>query len=490
MLKSIFDYVTASFQRLTTDPNQVTEASRSPNRSPKRYFSDLNPGGVPDPTPLTKRACRSPVSNEAADCSPASREQLGGKGMFLQRMKEAGFRVPPFECVTAHVMNALEQHPLDTRGLEHYFPGIGNEPEAEISLANIRECLNALPLSEQAKRDSWLTGVAKFIASEDFYKQVKDSEAARHIRDHGLLTSQPLIVRSSGINEDNYGDAQAGKYLSLVQEEDDILRTCLKVMASGYRPEVCPGVIPPPMALIIQQCIDCRYGGVAMSFQSFQDKTVRIEYTPGQPRGVVAGQSGNTPHRIDIYREGLTEEAGSSQYFPGMISSHFVLHKNNNGYSETSIDDADTQSNDVEQQLSDDMVSELRRVVTELENLLLCPVDVEFAIDHQGRLFLLQVRPVTRLSGGMDFAMPIPQETLAIGEGVSEGFCTGPLWLARKQAAGSMPEGAIVVAQHAEDWMLEPDFLERAGGFVTATGGFNDHVAILMKQKRKTLMLA
>ncbi|WP_257291650.1 PEP-utilizing enzyme, partial [Endozoicomonas sp. ONNA1] len=60
----------------------------------------------------------------------------------------------------------------------------------------------------------------------------------------------------------------------------------------------------------------------------------------------------------------------------------------------------------------------------------------------------------------------------------------------RKQAAGSMPEGAIVVAQYAEDWMLEPDFLERAGGFVTATGGFNDHVAILMKQKRKTLMLA
>ncbi len=53
-----------------------------------------------------------------------------------------------------------------------------------------------------------------------------------------------------------------------------------------------------------------------------------------------------------------------------------------------------------------------------------------------------------------------------------------------------MPKGAIVVANHAEKWMLEPEFLKRAGGFVFAEGGFNDHVAILMRQEEKTLMLA
>ncbi|WP_422133453.1 PEP/pyruvate-binding domain-containing protein [Endozoicomonas sp. ALD040] len=112
------------------------------------------------------------------------------------------------------------------------------------------------------------------IASDDYYEQVKDSEAARKIRGlhrqvDRLSGSQPVIIRSSGINEDNYGDAQAGKYLSVIQAGGDVFRTCLKVMASGYRPEVCPQGIPQPMALIIQQCIDCRYGGVVMSFQSF-----------------------------------------------------------------------------------------------------------------------------------------------------------------------------------------------------------------------------
>ncbi|WP_448216765.1 PEP/pyruvate-binding domain-containing protein [Endozoicomonas sp. 2B-B] len=473
----------SDFQSLAIDPNHKTEA----DRPAKRYLGDPEATGVPDTRSLAKRKCCSPVQDQADHCSPANRALVGGKGMFLQRMKAAGLSVPAFQCVTTQVTNALEQYPLDSQRLEPYFPGIGNEPEAEISLANIRECLNVMLPSEQARRDSWLAGLANFIASDDFYEQVKDSEAARHIRDHGLLTSGPLIVRSSGINEDNYGDAQAGKYLSEVQGDEDILRTCLKVMASAYRPEVCSEGIPQPMALIIQECIDCLHGGVAMSFQSFDDDTVRVEFTRGQPRGIVAGQSGNRPHRIDIFRK---EGADSYQYFPGTISNHYILRKDNNGYSEIRMDDADAQSNDVEHQLTDDMISDLRAMVIKLEKLLLCPVDVEFAIDHQGRLFLLQVRPVTRLSGDLDFAMPIPEETLATGEGVSEGYCTGTLWLAEEQAADSMPEGAIVVARHAKDWMLEHRFLKRAGGFVTATGGFNDHVAILMKQQRKTLMLA
>ncbi|WOG25643.1 PEP/pyruvate-binding domain-containing protein [Endozoicomonas sp. 8E] len=485
-------------ESLATNPNQNTGAGTRSNgagHSPASYFDDLDPSGIADPRLLTERTCHSAVSGQAVDHSPCKRELFGGKGMFLWRMKAAGLSVPPFECVTAQVMNALEQHPLDTPLLDHYFPGFVDEPLAETSLRNIREYLNTLPPSEQTKRDEWLSGLAEFIASDDYYQQVKDSEAAQQIRAlrcqlDDVSRSQPVIVRSSGINEDNYGDAQAGKYLSLVQEEEDVLTTCLKVMASAYRPEVCSEGIPQPMALVIQQCIDCQYGGVAMSFQSFQDNTVRVEYTPGQPRGVVAGQSGNTPHRIDIYRGDRKEEACSSQYFPGTFSSHFILYKNNNGYSEITIENVDAQSDDGGQELSDQMITRLRDVVTILESLLFCPVDVEFAIDHQGQLFLLQVRPVTRLSGGMDFAMPVPEETLAIGEGVSEGFCTGPLWLAKQQEAESMPHGAIVVAHHAEEWMLKPEFLERAGGFFMAEGGFNDHVAILMKQKGKTLMLA
>ena len=53
-----------------------------------------------------------------------------------------------------------------------------------------------------------------------------------------------------------------------------------------------------------------------------------------------------------------------------------------------------------------------------------------------------------------------------------------------------MPEGAIVLAKHGEEWMLEPQCLKRAVGFVFATGGTNDHVAITLRQAEKPYLLA
>ena len=468
--------------------DQKPEASRLPpnyhNNTDARGFGNVG-------TPLADRICL--VSLNSTASSPTSREQLGGKGMFLQRMVEIGLPVPPFKCATKQMVNALEQYPFDTVRLARYLPEIVAKLEADTSLADIKQYLQTLPPSEQAKKNKWLAGLTQFVASDDFYEQVKDSQAARDIR---ALRAQlgkpstPLIVRSSGINEDNYGDAQAGKYLSEVQGEDDVLRTCLKVMASSYRPEVCAGGAPQPMALILQQCIDCQYGGVVMSYQSLQDDTVRVEYTSGQPRGAVAGHYGTTPHRIDIVRKKGTDHP---QYFPGTVSSHFILRKNsaNSGYTEIEID-VGAQSDSDRQRLTNGQISSVMQMVRMLEGLLGCPIDAEIAVDHLGQVFLLQARPITRLSGGMDFAMPppAPEKTLASGIGVSEGYCTGPLWLATNQAIDSMPEGAIVVARHGEVWMLEPQYLKRAAGFVFATGGTNDHVAITLRQAEKPCLLA
>ena len=407
------------------------------------------------------------------------RESVGGKGMFLLQMQRADLSVPEFQCVTTDMVAAIEQHPLDTHRLSAYIPGIADELVQKTSLADIKTHINALPVANQGKRTDWLAGLSQFIAGHDFYELVKDSEAARQIR--GLkMPSPPVIVRSSGINEDNYGDAQAGKYLSEVQSDRDVVRTCLKVMASGYRPDVCTTL--QPMALIIQHCIDCRYGGVAMSYQSLQDDTIRVEYTPGQPRGAVTGLSDTHAHRIDIGRG-----TDQPEFTPGQVSCRFILLKNDDGgYTEVKTSSLATDS----ERLSDDSVAELRKTVITLEDLLVCPVDVEFAIDHQGCLFLLQVRPITRLCGGMDFAMSIPGDVVVTGEGVSEGYCTGTLWSARSQGADSMPEGAIIVARHGEPWMLEPEYLGRAAGFVFAAGGANDHVAITLRQAGKPCLLA
>ena len=470
--------------------------SINPVAIPPCRLQDSKPGGLctrkmPRPlgeesihaqgTLLTKRTRYATTSCLNETSSHLRRGSVGGKGMFLDQMQRVGLSVPEFLCVTTEMVEAVEQHPLDIHHLTLCIPGIADELEQETCLAEIKTHINALPGASRDKRTNWLAGLSQFIASHDFYELIKDSEAARTIRSLDMPLP-PVIVRSSGVNEDNFGDAQAGKYLSEVQEDKDVLRTCLKVMASGYQPGVCTTL--QPMALIIQRCIDCRFGGVAMSYQSLQDDTIRIEYTAGQPRGAVAGLSDTRAHRIDIGRG-----TDQPEFTPGQVASRFILRKNRDG-GYTEVKTSSFASDSEEQRLSDDSVAQLRKAVITLEDLLLCPVDVEFAIDHQDRLFLLQVRPITRLSGGMDFAMPTPDETLATGEGISEGFCTGTLWSATNQSADTMPEGAIVVARHGEPWMLEPEYLGRAAGFVFAAGGSNDHVAITLRQAGKPCLLA
>ena len=113
------------------------------------------------------------------------------------------------------------------------------------------------------------------------------------------------------------------------------------------------------MALIIQRCIDCRYGGVAMSYQSLKNDTIRVEYTPGQPRGAVAGLYGTRAHCINIQRE-----ADHPEFIPGEVSTCFIVQKNGNmagGYTE--IETSNPVTDEQEQRLSDNSVAELRKAV-------------------------------------------------------------------------------------------------------------------------------
>ena len=462
-----------SINPIAMPPCQVQGSTTGRVRKIKNSHEHTHAQGAP----LAKRTCYATASDLNKTSPHLRRESVGGKGMFLDKMQRNGLPVPEFQCVTTEMVQAIEQHAFDTHRLAPYIPGVMDELAPSTSLTNIKNHINTL--ANQDKRTGWLAGLSQFIASHDFYESVKESEAARNIR--SLKTPPlPVIVRSSGINEDNYGDAQAGKYLSEVQGDKDVLRTCLKVLASGYRP--CTTL--QPMALIIQHCIDCRYGGVAMSYQSLQDDRIRVEYTPGQPRGAVAGLSDTIAHSMLIVRG-----AGYPAFTVGQVSRRFALHKNDDGsYSE--IETSHLGVDHERPQLSNNSVAQLRKAVLRLEDLLLCPVDLEFAIDHHDRLFLLQVRPITRLSGGMVFAMSKPEETLATGTEISEGYCTGTLWPATHLSADTMPDGAIVVARHGEPWMLEPEYLQRAGGFVFAAGGNNDHVAITLRQAGKPCLLA
>ena len=418
-----------------------------------------------------------------------ARETVGGKGAALYRMQQAGIKVPEFITIDVNSIASLEQYVLDIDSIKPFIADIDIFELTEINITNIKLAIQNHYAEQPDKRNFYLKALAGFIASDAFYQQISNSQTATIIREkynqliNNLPDSSALIVRSSGIKEDNYGDAQAGKFESIVHGTQDILQTCLQVLASGFQPHVCPFAAPQPMALILQRCIDCSFGGVAMSRLSLGDSRCKIEFVPGQPKGGVSGLAGVTPH---CYLVSQQDGKLTSEFTEGNVTTKFTLKcQDNNNFTEQPIAINSSSVNLTETQLQ-----QIHDYIKLGENLLLCPADIEFAIDQDGNLYIVQLRPLTVLTGGLNFATEPPTDFIATGTLVSEGFCSGKLFYVRNQQdATIIPQGAIVVAEHGENWMLKNSFLQKVGGFVFHQGGTNDHVAITLRQHEKPCLI-
>ena len=433
---------------------------------------------------LNKAVPPPPVNLDRADLMARNhRHRVGGKGQFLSVMAGAGLPVPPFQVIEHSALQAIDDVVIEPELLAPFHPdGIDARQLQPVTLGSLKEDIPAMDRINQA---NWLNALGKLLISDDFLPQVANQPIARNIRTlHQQLqadgSNQPVIIRSSGLTEDGFGDTRAGQYKSCLHSGGDILKTCLTVLASGYQPALCPNGRPQPMALIMQSYLDCRFGGVALSHTSLQDNTLQIEYAPGQPRAAVAGTYSINPHRYQIKRNG----DNPIQWRRGEISSYFTLKETAGGFTEEKHEGSSAE------ELPEGIPGQLKRYIVQLENLLGCPVDVEFAVDQKDRLYLVQVRPVTALPGAASFSGNPPNQPLCAGELVSDGLASGEAYYVDKPLddPSSIPEGAIIHAINADHWMLDPVMINRASGYVFKNGGNNDHIAIMLKQSGKPCM--
>lgn len=408
-----------------------------------------------------------------------TRAEIGGKGLFLQIMQQANLPVPPFTFIETSLINTLEQHPVPKSCLLPYLPDLAHLDQEQFSLSELRDMTTGLPRQQQTP---WLRGLATFIGSKDFLAQIAGLDSALEIRQRYLACQQQshcqrCIVRSSGVDEDRFGDAQAGRYQSIVHHDGDILATCLQVLASAYRPDACPQGKVSAMALIIQQYIQCQAGGVLISHSSLSDDSIQVEFVPSQPDDAVSGKSASPVLRCTIRRDTTEDDLSAEEKYR-------FLRDSSDQNTAMGLDDA---------LLSADTLQRLQDYTEQLESRFCCPVDIEFGIDDRQQLFLLQVRPVTCLPGSNHYTDRAPESSLVVGTIVSEGCCSGVALRAcatTPRPAEQLSAGAVLFADYAGDWMLAPDILQRLGGFVFRLGAINGHVAIALRQAGKPCLLA
>ena len=130
--------------------------------------------------------------------------------------------------------------------------------------------------------------------------------------------------------------------------------------------------------------------------------------------------------------------------------------------------------------LTDETVLRLADYGLRLETFFGRPQDVEWAQDLEGKLFLLQSRPLHFLEPGgkplLFEAAPGLPVIFSGGQTASPGRATGPAWVLRgEEALASIPEGVILVAPTAS-----PKYARLAGrvtGLVTEMGSVTSHLA-------------
>ncbi|MBF0464439.1 MAG: hypothetical protein HQK88_08590 [Nitrospirae bacterium] len=142
--------------------------------------------------------------------------------------------------------------------------------------------------------------------------------------------------------------------------------------------------------------------------------------------------------------------------------------------------------------LSDSLVKMLSQYAVTLEEHFGSPQDIEWAVDNNDRIFILQSRPLAIISRKPTKAVPtnIKSYTLITHKGVAayKGIGFGKAFIVRKnEDLAKVPDGAIVVAKHTSPAYVV--IMNRISAIVTDVGSATGHMATLAREYKVPAIL-
>ena len=280
-----------------------------------------------------------------------------------------------------------------------------------------------------------------------------------------------LALRSSALGEDSKNMSFAGQYrseLNVPPEEachvwKEIIASTFSLSAMTYRLQkglseertsMCVGVL----AMVKAVCGGVAYSRNPVSSHSRKDCVV-INAVPGLPQGVVDGAS---------------------------IPDVFYLRHSHPPV----ILDRKTVSGGVTGILGDDFVIRLAHIAMALEGFYEEPQDVEWALNDEQELVILQSRPLGLAEDTEDTLDPEMEKILANAQVLASGGIQAspgvgigvPCVLKKEADMFSFPGGGIMVVERAfPRWAA---LLPRARGLISETGGAAGHLASVAREYR------
>jgi len=296
----------------------------------------------------------------------------GGKGASLGEMTKAGFPVPPGFVIVAQAYGQ--------------FLNANKLPDKMSAL------LKGLDIEDTAKLDKAAEEIQKLILAQKFPEDLKKEILAAYRE----LGQGFVAARSSATAEDLPSASFAGQqatYLNvkgdaqLIKAVQECWASLFTARAIYYRQSKDFDHLSVLIAVVVQNMVDARAAGVAFSVNPVDGNRndIMIEASFGLGEAVVSGQV--TPdlyivHKdtLEIHQKTINEQTWG--YYRDEKTGKTVKRD---------VSDPNAQV------ISDKEIVKIGELVKRVEHHYGVPQDIEWALDEQGNLFLLQARPITTL---------------------------------------------------------------------------------------------
>lgn len=292
-------------------------------------------------------------------------------------------------------------------------------------------------------------------------------------------------LRSSAIAEDGV-QSFAGQYRSLLGvTRNDLIPAFKSVVASLYSPRALAyraehgyALDATGMGLCCLEMVRSRAAGVAFSRHpvDLRSNSIVINGLWGLGEMVVDGSG--TPDQWLVSRA------------TGKITKATIAHKAVRlrlTRTETGVESELTPVPEDLQDvpcLSDDQVRQLANMVMELERHYQYPQDMEWAVDEDDQIVLLQTRPMGLDSMAEEKAAPILghlRPLLSGADVAARGVGCGPVvFVGDGEDITHFPEGAVMLMDHSSPSAMS--VMRRASAIIAQTGSLTGHMASICRE--------
>lgn len=304
------------------------------------------------------------------------------------------------------------------------------------------------------------------------------------------LGSNPaLAVRSSAVGEDS-DFSFAGQFLSLLNvPREQISEAYLRVAASLYSPEAMhyrllhgiPGE-SAKMAVGFIGMVDAIASGVIFSRDPSAPDSGKVLIQAVKGLGVLLVDGKTSPEVIRVSRN--SDHVDIERTAAAQQST--IIMAPGAGIREVAM----AQGEVPESSLTDGEAVQLTRWALQLEHHFGGTQDIEWAMEANRRMLLLQSRPLRLAAPAAVAAEPLPGFTLLIGKGeiACPGVAVGKaVHFGEEDDPDSFPQDGILVARRSSPKFVR--LMSKAAAIVTDMGSTTGHMASLAREFRVPTLL-